>query len=131
MSSNSNPHITDEASRVAQEWAKQIHLSQIAKGLRPADGEPDDDEVVDIVKEVKEVIEEVKENISDGNSAVEATRRPFNPNQLAWRCPYSFTKPLGNIFWCLHEECLEVIEPFNSEDQLKYHLFCDHGGINN
>ena len=48
MSANSNPHITDEASRVAQEWAKQIHLNQIAKGLRPAD---ETDVVIDEILE--------------------------------------------------------------------------------
>jgi len=56
---SSNPMISDEQARVAQEWAKQIHESQVAQGLRPADDQPDEKE--DIVEAVKEVVKEVSE----------------------------------------------------------------------
>tara|TARA_R110000772_G_scaffold205895_2_gene316528 strand:- start:873 stop:1124 length:252 start_codon:yes stop_codon:yes gene_type:complete len=41
----------EEGHRIAQEWAKEIHKSQIAKGLRPADGESEEEEVEEEVKE--------------------------------------------------------------------------------
>ena len=55
--------LSDEQAREAQEWAKQIHDSQVAKGLRPADGEPDEKE--DIVEAVKEVVKEVSEKVEE------------------------------------------------------------------
>jgi len=60
---SSNPMLSDEQAREAQEWAKQIHESQVAKGLRPADGEPDEKE--DIVEAVKEVVKEVIEKVEE------------------------------------------------------------------
>tara|TARA_R110000772_G_scaffold239221_4_gene351262 strand:+ start:791 stop:1000 length:210 start_codon:yes stop_codon:yes gene_type:complete len=51
-----------EAFLRAQEWVLKIHKSQIEKGLRPADGVEEVEEV-DIVSDIKKVIEEVKEVI--------------------------------------------------------------------
>ena len=53
-----------EAHRVAQAWAKEIHKSQIAKGLRPADGESEEE---DIVENVKQVIVDLSEKTNESN----------------------------------------------------------------
>lgn len=59
---SSNPHLNDEAARIAQEWARDIHKELVKKGLRIED---DDEETPDIVQEVKEVIQEVSEKTSE------------------------------------------------------------------
>ena len=59
---SSNPHLNDEAARIAQEWARDIHKDLVKKGLRIED---DDEETPDIVQEVKEVIQEVSEKTSE------------------------------------------------------------------
>lgn len=59
---SSNPHLNDEAARIAQEWARDIHKDLVKKGLRIED---DDEETLDIVQEVKEVIQEVSEKTSE------------------------------------------------------------------
>ena len=60
---SSNPHLNDEAARVAQEWARDIHKDLVKKGLRSEDD--DEEETPDIVQEVKEVIQEVSEKNSE------------------------------------------------------------------
>ena len=49
---SSNPHLNDEAARVAQEWARDIHKDLVKKGLRSE--EDDEEETPDIVQEVSE-----------------------------------------------------------------------------
>ena len=53
----------EEAYRIAQEWAKEVNKSLIAKGWRVPEGEPEGDG--DIVEEVKKVIVEVSEKTSE------------------------------------------------------------------
>ena len=55
---SSNPHLSDEAARIAQQWALEIHKDLVKKGLRIED---DEEETPDIVQEVQEVIKEVSE----------------------------------------------------------------------
>lgn len=60
---SSNPHLNDEAARITQEWARDIHKDLVKKGLRSE--EDDEEETPDIVQEVKEVIQEVSEKTSE------------------------------------------------------------------
>ena len=62
---SSNPHLNDEAARIAQEWARDIHNDLVERGLRKKDGEDDDEESPDIVQDIKEVIQEVSEKITE------------------------------------------------------------------
>jgi hypothetical protein len=58
---SSNPHLNEEAARIAQEWARDIHKDLVKKGLRTEEEEEEED----IVQEVKEVIQEVNEKTSE------------------------------------------------------------------
>lgn len=60
---SSNPHLSDEAARIGQEWARDIHKDLVKKGLRSEDD--DEEETPDIVQEVKEVIQEVSEKTTE------------------------------------------------------------------
>jgi len=50
-----------------------------------------------------------------------------NKDSVGWGLIYSFHPIKANVIWCLHEDCIEETEPFDSEEALfnhtcKYHL---------
>tara|TARA_R110001592_G_scaffold90466_2_gene265976 strand:- start:3073 stop:3270 length:198 start_codon:yes stop_codon:yes gene_type:complete len=60
---SSNTHLSDEAARIGQEWAKDIHKDLVKKGKRSEDD--DGEETPDIVQEIKEVIQEVSDKTTE------------------------------------------------------------------
>ncbi len=60
---SSNKHLSDEAARIGQEWAKDIHKDLVKKGKRSEDD--DGEETPDIVQEIKEVIQEVSDKTTE------------------------------------------------------------------
>ena len=127
-----------ETYRKANEWADAIHKSQVEKGLRPSAAEDlkDGDIVAEVEKIVVEVSEKTKTKI-EGNfmvpprNTIEEIRiivdtiisldpEILDPEILDLIYVNETLVENENI-WCLHDECIESIEPFQSEEELKKH----------
>jgi len=94
------------------------------------------EEIIHIVNTLKDDVETLNEMLviepedklviePEDKLVIEPDKK--NKDSVGWGLIYSFHPIKANVIWCLHEDCIEETEPFDSEEALfnhtcKYHL---------
>jgi len=80
------------------------------------------EEIIHIVNQLKDDVETLNEMlIIEPEDKLGDEPDKKNKDSVGWGHIYSFPPIKANVIWCLHEDCIEETEPFDSEEELFNH----------